>query len=160
MTYRLQVLAGYAVFGLALVAAAAAVSTGTAAGEAAGVGILALAVAGWLVRAWACGPDMSAAERRAELIAPVMAFVIVALLVVPTLVYAGTGGTEFDDVWDELEGWAEGALGRVISVGLLVVGLAAGIVRQSIMAAVPAAGAGLALSIGPGVIDDMFTATL
>ncbi len=160
MRQRLQLLAGYGVFGLALVAAAAAVSTGSAMGQAAGVGIGALAVAGWLVRAWACAPDLSAAERRAEVIAPLMAFAILALLVVPTMVYAGTAGTEFDDVWDELEGWAEGALGRVISVGLLIVGLAAGIVRQSIMAAVPAAGAGLALSIGPGVIDDMFTATL
>ena len=160
MTDRLQVLAGYAAMGLALVAAGVAMATGTPMGQAAGVGIAALAAAAWLVRVWACTPDWTTAERRAELVAPLMAIAILAILVVPTMAYAGTGGTEFDDVWDELEGWAEGALGRVISVGLLIVGLAAGIVRQSIMAAVPAAGSGLALSVGPGVLDTMFTATL
>ena len=82
-------------------------------------------------------------------------------VLVPVLVMAGGGGTgDFGDAYNQLVDWAEGDLGRVITVGLLVVGLAAGIVRQSVMAAVPAAGAGLALSVGPGIIDTIFGATL
>ena len=56
--------------------------------------------------------------------------------------------------------WATGDLGRLVTVGLLVTGVSMGIVRQSVMAAVPAAGAGLALSLGPGIIEAIFTATL
>ena len=87
--------------------------------------------------------------------------VVLTALLAPALVLGGGGGTgDFGDAYDQLVQWAEGDLGRVITVGLLVVGLAAGIVRQSVMAAVPAAGAGLALSVGPGIIDTIFGAAI
>lgn len=84
-------------------------------------------------------------------------FAVVAL---PTLALAGTGGAEFNAAYTTLSDWAEGDLGRLITAGLLITGLAMGIVRQSIMAAVPAIGAGLVFNVGPSVIDAVVGATI
>ena len=56
-------------------------------------------------------------------------------------VYAGVGGTtpggsEFDDIWTLIQGWSQGVLGRIIALGALIVGIAFGLVRQSVVAAV------------------------
>ena len=150
---------GYTLIALTLMAGVAGAATGTAAGTAAGCAVFLLGLAMWLVRTWVRGPELGAAQRCAQVIVPVIAVA----LVVPTLVMAtgsGMGTADFNAAYSRLEGWATGDLGRVIAVGLLTVGIAAGIVRQSIMAAVPAAGAGLALSLGPGIITTIFGATI
>ncbi len=53
-----------------------------------------------------------------------------------------------------------GDLGRLIVAGLLVTGIAMGIVRQSVMAAVPAIAAGLVFATGPTVIDAIVAAVI
>ncbi len=73
---------------------------------------------------------------------------------------AGTGGTEFTAAYTTLTGWLSGDLGRLLAVGLLIVGLAMGIVRQSIVAAVPAIGAALVVNVAPTIIGAVVTATL
>ena len=156
MTQRMRNVAGRALIAPAVVCAAA-MATGTPAATPIGAGAVALALAVWLVRTWAAGPDLSERQRQLQVVAPV----VLTALLVPALVVAGGGGTgDFATAYNQLVDWAEGDLGRVITVGLLVVGLAAGIVRQSVMAAVPAAGAGLALSVGPGIIDTIFGAAI
>lgn len=157
MTRTRQDFAGLALVATVLAGAAAAPATGTAAGQALVAGGVALAMAVWAVRVWLAGPDMTPAQRHTQVVVPV----VLTAVLVPTLVFAGGGATgDFADAYDTLVEWAEGDLGRIISVGLLVVGLAAGIVRQSVMAAAPAAAAGLALSVGPGIIDEIFGAAL
>lgn len=156
MRRRMHNVAGCAPIPPAVVCAAA-LAAGTPGATAIGAGAAALALALWLVRTWAVGPDLSEAQRQLQVVMPVG----LTALLVPALALAGGGGTgDFGDAYDQLVQWAEGDLGRVITVGLLVVGLAAGIVRQSVMAAVPAAGAGLALSVGPGIIDTIFGAAI
>ena len=157
MTQRMHNVAGRALIAPAVVCAAAAMATGTPVATPIGAGAAAMALAVWLVRTWAVLPDLSKGERQLQAVVPVA----LTVLLVPALAVAGGGGTgDFGDAYDQLVAWAEGDLGRVITVGLLVVGLSAGIVRQSVMAAVPAAGAGLALSVGPGIIDTIFGAAI
>lgn len=89
---------------------------------------------------------------------------IVALLaaafIIPGFVMAGTGGGEFNDAYVTLSAWLTGDLGRLIAAALLVVGLSMGIVRQSIMAAVPAVAAGLVLNLAPTIIEAIVVAVI
>lgn len=74
--------------------------------------------------------------------------------------FAASGDTTFQTIYDTLNTWATGTLGKVISIAMFIVGLAAGIVRQSIMAVVAGVAAAITMAYGPGVIDGMFTATV
>ena len=162
MKVRLLTTMGYTLVVLALMGGAAIAATGTPLGETVGCVAVALALAVWFVRTWALAPDMTPTERYAQVIVPAMAM----LVLVPMAVFATSGGTtaagdgDFGNAYERVRTWATGDLGRLVTVGLLVTGVSMGIVRQSVMAAVPAAGAGLALSLGPGVIETIFAATL
>ena len=70
---------------------------------------------------------------------------------------AGTGGTEFNSAYTTLVDWLQGDLGRLIAAALLVVGLVMGVVRQSIMAAVPAIACGLVATVAPTIIGAVVT---
>jgi conjugal transfer pilus assembly protein TraA len=71
---------------------------------------------------------------------------------------AGTGGTEFNDIYTLLVGWTQGTLGKIIALGMFMVGLSAGIVNQSIVSVVVGIGGALALYYGPTVISGVVTA--
>jgi len=73
---------------------------------------------------------------------------------------AGTGASanDFAAVVTLLQDWATGTLGKVISLSMFIVGLAAGITKQSVMAVVAGVGGALVLTYGPTVINNMFTA--
>lgn len=78
--------------------------------------------------------------------------------------YAGVGGTapggsEFSDIWDLIQGWSQGILGRIIALGALIVGIAFGLVRQSVVAAVIGISMAIVLQYGPDVIEGIVTST-
>ena len=78
--------------------------------------------------------------------------------------YAGGGGTtpggsEFDDIWTLIQGWSQGVLGRIIALGALIVGIAFGLVRQSVVAAVIGISMAIVLQYGPDVIEGIVTST-
>ena len=73
--------------------------------------------------------------------------------------YAGSGGSEFSELQDLLQGWAEGILGRILAVGALIVGICFGLVRQSVIAAVIGIGMAVVLSYGPTVIGNIVSTT-
>lgn len=77
--------------------------------------------------------------------------------------YAGTkgtaGGEEFSDIWDLIQGWSQGVLGRIIALGALIVGIAYGLVRQSVVAAVVGIAMAVILQYGPDVIEGILTST-
>jgi conjugal transfer pilus assembly protein TraA len=82
-------------------------------------------------------------------------------IVAPEMVAAGTStGTEFTGAYNQILDWAQGGLGKLISLTFLVVGIVMGVMRQSIFAAVPAVACALAMSVGPGVIDGIIGAAL
>jgi conjugal transfer pilus assembly protein TraA len=89
-----------------------------------------------------------------------LAFVGVLLMLAADGALAGAGGTEFDTIWTQLTDWTEGTLGKIISGSMIIVGIIAGIARQSIMAFAVGIGGGIGLYNAPTLIDNIFTATL
>lgn len=74
--------------------------------------------------------------------------------------YAGTGGTEFATIYTQLTDWSEGTLGKIIALGMILVGLGWGVVKQSVMAVVVGVAGGLILSNAPAVVDNIMGATI
>ena len=90
---------------------------------------------------------------------------IVAGALVPLLAFAGSGtgdttGTEFQVVYTLLTGWMTGLLGKVIAVAFILVGLVAGVMRQSIMGFVVGVSAGVGMLVAPNIVNTLFSATL
>ena len=73
---------------------------------------------------------------------------------------AGTGGTEFDVFYDTIVDWAQGSLGKALALAMFLVGIGMGVVRGSVVAAVPAVAGALGLFVAPTIIDAIVTATL
>ncbi len=82
----------------------------------------------------------------------------VLFLMAAVQVHAGTGGDEFKDLYDQLMGWVQGTLGKVVAVSMILVGIIAGVARQSIMAFAVGIAAGLGLYYAPTVIDKTLSA--
>lgn len=78
----------------------------------------------------------------------------------PQVALAGAGGTEFTQVYDQLTGWANGTLGKVLGVAALLVGLGVGVIKQSVIAAVVGIAMALTAGFGPGVIDGVVSSGL
>ncbi|MGN1393011.1 MAG: TraA family conjugative transfer protein [Succinivibrionaceae bacterium] len=82
------------------------------------------------------------------------------LIVVCDHSWAGTGGAEFDSVWETLKNWIQGTLGRIVSGSMILVGLIAGVARQSITAFAIGIGGGIGLYNTPNVIESVLSATI
>ena len=91
------------------------------------------------------------------IIFPVAAIV---LLGIASNVFAGTGGTEFEEIYTTLRSWSQGFLGKTIALGLFIVGTAIGIVRQSLMAIAVGIGGGMGVYYAPNIIDTMVQAMI
>ncbi|GMG94824.1 conjugal transfer pilus assembly protein TraA [Cupriavidus metallidurans] len=68
--------------------------------------------------------------------------------------------TTFAQIVTRLSDWMTGSLGTVFALGSLAVGLAIGVVKQSVMSVVTGVAVALSASLGPGVLQGLFTATL
>ena len=77
-----------------------------------------------------------------------------------TAAHAGTGGTEFDVFYDTIVDWAQGSLGKALALAMFLVGIGMGVMRGSVMAAVPAIAGALGLFVAPTIIEAIITATL
>lgn len=73
---------------------------------------------------------------------------------------AGAGGAEFDPFYDTIVDWAQGSLGRALALAMFLVGIGMGVVRGSVIAAVPAVAGALGLFIAPTIIDAIITGTV
>jgi conjugal transfer pilus assembly protein TraA len=93
------------------------------------------------------------------LVAATIAAVALMSVVTPE-VMAGTGGTEFDTVWTTLTDWMQGTLGKIAAGAMILVGIIAGVARQSIMSFAVGVGGGIGLYNTPTIIDNIMTATL
>lgn len=91
--------------------------------------------------------------------AAVMGLMVMSL-VAPESALAGTGGTEFDTVWTTLTDWMQGTLGKIAAGAMILVGIIAGVARQSLMAFAVGVGGGVGLYNTPTIIDNVMTATL
>lgn len=91
--------------------------------------------------------------------AAVMGLMVMSV-VAPESVLAGTGGTEFNDVWSTLTDWMQGTLGKIAAGAMILVGIIGGVARQSLMAFAVGVGGGVGLYNTPTIIDNVMTATL
>lgn len=87
-------------------------------------------------------------------------FAVILALLMSDCAFAGDQGSEFDDVWNTLLGWAQGTLGKIIALSMMLVGIIAGVARQSIMAFAMGIAAGLGLFYAPGVINGVVSADI
>ena len=90
----------------------------------------------------------------------ILAYVALGLAVSGAALASTTASTDFDAVTTRLQNWMEGSLGKTFALGSLAVGLAIGVVKQSVMSVVTGAAVALSSSIGPGVLSTIFSATL
>ena len=71
-----------------------------------------------------------------------------------------TGSTEFGAIYTRLTDWTNGTLGRIIALGMIIVGLGIGVVRQSIMGVVVGVGGGLVMSQAPALVSGIIGAVI
>lgn len=95
---------------------------------------------------------------RANMKAVLATSAIIALGV--TAAYAtGTTQAGFSDVWTTITDYMQGSLGRVLVGLIVIVGVAAAVVRQSLMVFAVAVGAAIGLFYSPDIIDGMMAST-
>ncbi|MNN79133.1 hypothetical protein D3C81_1957510 [compost metagenome] len=76
------------------------------------------------------------------------------------MAHAGTGGGDgFDNVWAAISEYLKGTMGRVLVGLIVIVGVAAGVVRQSLMSFAVAVGAAIGLFYSPEIIEGIITST-
>lgn len=71
-----------------------------------------------------------------------------------------TGTSPFDTIWTTLTDWMEGTLGRIIAGGMILIGMIAGMVRQSLMAFAIGVGAGVGLYNTPDIVESIMGAVV
>jgi conjugal transfer pilus assembly protein TraA len=78
------------------------------------------------------------------------------VLVASTSALAGTD-TTFDAIYQQIRGWAEGSLGKLMAVSAFLIGMGIGLVRQSAIAVVVGLTFALIFAFGPSIIDSIVT---
>lgn len=73
---------------------------------------------------------------------------------------AGVTGTEFQETYDLLVGWAKGYLGKIFAVAAFLVGCGFSAARQNPMPAVFGLVLALIIGFGPSLIERILTATV
>lgn len=97
---------------------------------------------------------------RALSVAATFAFVSV-LAFSGTDAFAGTQGSDvFGDAYNQVAGFTQGFLGKLVTLLMIVTGLIMGIARQSIMSLVVGVGMGIALYNAPTVVSQLVGAVL
>jgi conjugal transfer pilus assembly protein TraA len=74
--------------------------------------------------------------------------------------FAGTTGTEFEALYNMVNGWATGYLGRTIAVGGLIIGGLVGWAKSSGMPALMGIGWAVIFGVGPAIITNIMSATI
>lgn len=87
-------------------------------------------------------------------------FAVLTVMLIAGTALAGTGGDTFESVWITLTDWMQGTLGRILIGLMILTGIGAGVLRQSLMPFVTGVGGGVGLYAAPDVIESIMTATL
>ena len=78
----------------------------------------------------------------------------------PDVVHAAAADGTLDSVYGTLSDWAEGSVGKVVMLAFILVGIVAGIAKQSLLAFAIGIGAGLGIYNAPTIVDTIFGAVL
>lgn len=79
---------------------------------------------------------------------------------VATPAFAGTTGTEFQALYNLVNNWATGYLGRTIAVAAFIVGGVVGFAKQTAMPALIGIVFAIVFGLGPTIITNIMTATI
>lgn len=90
----------------------------------------------------------------------VLLVIMVTTLALPAMAGTGASSSVFADIWLWLTEAIQGTLGAVVCGTMILVGIIAGIARQSLMAFAIGIGGGVGLYNTPTIVDGLFTATL
>lgn len=77
-----------------------------------------------------------------------------------TNVHAGSQGQEFSSVYDMITGWAQGTLGRIICIAIVLVGISAAVKNGTLMPIVIGIGAAVTLYNAPSIVEGILSATV
>jgi len=82
-------------------------------------------------------------------------FGLMMLTMVPDMGNAGVGGAALTTVWTQVVDLTQGTLGRIITLLIVVGGIAAAVVRQSLWAFIIGLSAGIGLYNAPTIITSL-----
>ena len=89
-----------------------------------------------------------------------LAAMIILCLLPPELQAANpvnvTGSTDFAEIYGRLVGWIKGDLGRTLSIAFVLIGLAYGMARNSLIGFATGVGAAVGLQVTPTIINSIF----
>lgn len=105
-------------------------------------------------------PTGASSSNRRHWVAFSMLAVVLGLFAIPDIAFAGSGGGELDPIWEMLVDFVDGSLGRIITLLIIIVGIGAGILTQSLGAFAIGLGAGIGLAFSPEIVEGLFGATL
>ncbi len=89
-----------------------------------------------------------------------LAAALLLIAVIGSEAFAGSGGSEFEDVWDTLVEWTQGTLGRIIAMALVLVGIVYGVARQSLISFAIGIAAAMGLYNAPTIVEALLTETV
>ena len=67
-----------------------------------------------------------------------------------------TGSSDFAEIYGRLVGWIKGDLGRTLSISFVLIGLAYGMARNSLIGFATGVGAAVGLQVTPTIINSIF----
>lgn len=67
-----------------------------------------------------------------------------------------TGSNDFSEIYGRLVGWIKGDLGRTLSISFVLIGLAYGMARSSLIGFATGVGAAVGLQVTPTIINSIF----
>ena len=76
------------------------------------------------------------------------------------LAMAGTTGNEFQNMFNLIQGWAQGYLGKAMAIAAFLFGAGFGVAKQTILPAVLGIVFALVFAVGPGIISGMLAAPI
>ena len=94
------------------------------------------------------------------LLKTVLQFCALSLVLFAPLLWAEgvviSGSNDFADIYGRLVGWIKGDLGRTLSIAFVLIGLAYGMARQSLIGFATGVGAAVGLQVTPTIINSIF----
>lgn len=102
-----------------------------------------------------CLPNSDAVRR-------LTTFLLIALLLLALVgpAFAGTTGTEFQDIYTKVREWITGYLGRAIALMAFLVGLFYGAIKQNFIIALGGVGIAIMIAVIPNVMDQLVSAVI
>lgn len=86
--------------------------------------------------------------------------VVAALAVSGTVMAATANDPEFAGLYNMMVNWTSGFLAKALALAAFLFGAGVGIAKQTIIPAIFGVVLALVLTIGPGVVQNMFSATI